>query len=173
MEYIPTVSTIARLLLSLAVVVGAAGAVATPVAAQSDQPDWAVDMFDRMGPMVETYNENVDADDFGFLAGQLQGENVNLVVDDPANGTEASVSFALDNDLRMQELALGTRDDATIRMSTDKATMDRIIASNDPAGAFMNAVVDDDISISGIGTLSGVKWAVVNIVADVLRGIFG
>lgn len=172
MKYIPDVATFARILLSLAVV-AAAGAVATPVAAQGDQPDWAVDMFDRMGPMVETYNENVDADDFGFVAGQLQNQKVNLVVDDPANGTEASVSFRMDGDLRMQELELGTRDDATIRMSTDKATMDSIITSDSPVAAFREAVLDDEITISGIGTLNSVKWTVVNIAADVLRGIFG
>jgi hypothetical protein len=158
---------------SLVLVVAAAGAVAGPATAQGDQPDWAVQMFEDMGPMVETYNANVDASDFGIMAGQLQGENVNLVVDDPANGTEASVSFTLDTDLRMQELELGTRDDATIQMSTDKATMDRIIASSGPSTEFKNAVVDDDITISGIGTVSQVKWAVINVVGGVLQGIFG
>ncbi|MEF8973666.1 MAG: hypothetical protein V5A15_02145 [Haloarcula sp.] len=173
MKYIPTTANFARVVVGLVVVVAAMGAVATPAAAQSDQPDWAVELFEDMGPMVETYNENVDASDFGFVAGQLQGENVNLVVDDPANGTEASVSFTLDNELRIQELELGTRDDATIQMSTDKATMDRIIASGNPSTEFKNAVLNDDITISGIGTVSQVKWAVINIVGGVLRGIFG
>jgi hypothetical protein len=173
MKYIPTTTDFARVVVSLVLVVAAAGAVASPATAQSDQPDWAVQMFEDMGPMVETYNANVDASDFGIMAGQLQGENVNLVVDDPANGTEASVSFTLDTDLRMQELELGTRDDATIQMSTDKATMDRIIASSGPSTEFKNAVVDDDITISGIGTVSQVKWAVINIVGSVLQGIFG
>lgn len=173
MKYIPDVTAFTRVVLSIALVVAAIGAVATPVAAQSDQPGWAVEMFEDMQPMVETYNANVDADDFGILAGQLRGENVNLVVDDPANGTEASLSFTLDNELRMQEVELGTRDDATIRMSTDKATMDRIIASDAPETEFQSAVVDDDITISGIGVVDSVKWMAVNIVADVLRGIFG
>lgn len=162
-----------RVLLSLAVVLATVGAVATPAAAQSDQPDWAVDMFDRMGPMVEKYNENVNPDNFGFLDGQLQGEKVNLVVDDPANNTEASVSFKLDNDLKMQELSLGTREDATIRMNTDKATMDRIIESNNPSSEFENAMTNDEITISGIGTLAALKWTVFSIVGNVLRGIFG
>jgi len=173
MKYMPTTTNFARVVVGLVVVVAAMGAVATPAAAQSDQPDWAVELFEDMGPMVGTYNENVDASDFGFVAGQLQGENVNLVVDDPANGTEASVSFTLDNDLRIQELELGTRDDATIQMSTDKATMDRIIASGNPSTEFKNAVLNDDITISGIGTVSQVKWAVINIVGGVLQGIFG
>ena len=173
MKYMPTTTNLARILLSLAVVLATAGAVATPAAAQSDQPDWAVQMFEDMEPMVETYNDNVNPGDFGFLAGQLQGEKVNLVVDDPANGTEASVSFSMNDDLQMQELALGTRDDATIRMRTDKATMDRIIAANNPVSEFRLAVRDDDITISGIGTVSVVKWAVFNVVGDVLRGIFG
>jgi hypothetical protein len=173
MKYVPTTADFTRVVVSLMLVVAAAGAVATPAVAQSDQPDWAVQMFEDMGPMVETYNANVDVSDFGFMAGQLQGEKVDLVVDDPANGTEASVSFTLDDDLRMQELAMGTRDDATIQMSTDKATMDRIIASATPATEFKNAVLDEDITISGIGTVSQVKWAVINIVGGVLQGIFG
>lgn len=173
MKYVPTPANFVRILLSLVVVVATVGAVATPAAAQSDQPDWAVQMFEDMGPMVEKYNENVDVDDFGFVAGQLQNEKVNLVVNDPANGTDASMSFRLDGELRMQELELGTRDDATIRMNTDKVTMDRIIAANDPASRFISAVHNDNITISGIGTVALVKWLVVNIIASVLRGIFG
>jgi len=173
MKYVPTTVDFARMVVSLMLVVAAAGAVATPVAAQSDQPAWAVDMFDRMGPMVETYNAEVDASDFGLMAGQLQGEKVNLVVDDPANGTEASVSFTLDDNLRMQDLALGTRDDATIQMSTTKETMDGIIASTTPSTAFKDAVVAEEITISGLGTVSQVKWAVINVIGGVLQGIFG
>jgi len=173
MKYMPTNATFMRILLSLAVVLATAGAVATPAAAQSDQPDWAVQMFEDMGPMVETYNENVDPDDFGFLAGQLQGEKVILVVDDPANGTEATVSFGMNDDLQMQELALGTRDDATIRMETDKATMDRIIAANDPVSELRTAIENDEVTVLGIGWWPAAKWTVVNTVADVLRGIFG
>ncbi|MDR9382120.1 MAG: hypothetical protein RI560_10700, partial [Natronomonas sp.] len=98
---------------------------------------------------------------------------VNLVVDDPANGSEASVSFTLDDDLRMQEVELGPRDDATLRMDTDKATMDEIIASDSPEAEFRFAVVNDDITISGIGTFAMIKWVVIDVVAVVLRGIFG
>ncbi|WP_336339587.1 hypothetical protein [Haloarcula brevis] len=173
MKYVPTTAALTRVVLSLVLVVAAAGAVATPVAAQSDQPDWAVDMFDRMGPMVETYNANVDPEDFGFIAGQLQGEKVNLVVDDPANGTEASVSFSMNDELQMQELTLGTRDDATIQMNTDKATMDRVIGSNNPTVEFKNAVTAGQISVSGLGFVGSVKWYAINVVADVVRGIFG
>jgi hypothetical protein len=173
MKHIPDRTAFIRVVLSIMLVVAAVGAVATPAAAQSDQPDWAVEMFEDMQPMVETYNANVDPDDFEFMAGWLQDQNVNLVVDDPANGSEASVSFTMDDDLRMQEVELGSRDDATIRMDTDKATMDEIIASDAPEMEFRAAVHNDDITISGVGAFATIKWAVVNIVADVLRGIFG
>ena len=169
MKYIPNATISARIVLSVALVLAAAGAVATPAVAQSDQPDWAVQMFDDMGPMVETYNENVNASDLGPGANQLRNENVNLVVDDPANGTAASVSFRMDGDLRIQELELGTRDDATIRMSTDKATMDRIIASGNPVNAFNDALTppNAEITISGIGMVNAVKWTVLNLLADI------
>ncbi|MDR9430431.1 MAG: hypothetical protein RI568_06985 [Natronomonas sp.] len=173
MKHIPDRTAVMRVVLSIMLVVAAVGAVATPAAAQSDQPDWAVEMFEDMQPMVETYNENVNRDDFGFMATQLQDQDVNLVVDDPANGSEASVSFTLDDDLRMQEVELGPRDDATLRMDTDKATMDEIIASDSPEAEFRFAVVNDDITISGIGTFAMIKWVVIDVVAVVLRGIFG
>lgn len=173
MEYIPDRTALARVVLSVALVVTMVGAGATAATAQSDQPDWAVEMFEDMQPMVETYNANVDAADYDFLADLLRGENVNLVVADPANGTEASVSYRFDNDLRMQELKPGTRDDATIRMSTDKATMDRIIASDAPQTEFATAIGSGDITVSGIGMFNSIKWAIAGIVSGVLQNIFG
>lgn len=139
-----------------------------PVVAQSDQPDWAADMFDRMEPMVETYNENINADDAGIAGDQLKNEKVNLIVTD-ANGTTAEASFRLDGRLRMQELSEGTRDDATMKMSTDRETIERIIDANDPSSAFQTAITDDDISIDGLGSINAVKWVILNTVSGFLR----
>jgi hypothetical protein len=139
----------------------------SPAVAQTDQPDWAADMFDRMEPMVETYNENVNADDAGIAGDQLKNENVNLVVSD--NGTTAAVSFRLDGQLRMQNLSEGTRDDATMKMSTDRDTIERIIAATDPSTAFQSAVRDGDITIDGLGTVNAVKWVVLNTISGFLR----
>lgn len=159
---------VSRLFVALVVVVAAGSIVSGAALAQSDQPDWANELYEEMGPMVDRYNENVDADDAGVAGDQLKDENVNLVVSD-ANGTDASVSFHMNDQLQIEELSQGTRDDATMRMSTDRATMDTIIASDTPSSAFQSAITSGDISIDGIGAVNAVKWAIIN----VLVSIFG
>ena len=170
MKYIPTTANAVRVALSFALVIAGAGAVAGPATAQSGQPAWADDLFDEMGPMVETYNANINASELGMAADQLRNQNVNLVVTDVANDTTATVSFRMDSQLKIQELEQGSRDDATLEMSTDKATMDSIIAADNPAVAFQNALTppDSDITISGIGVINEIRWAIINVIASLL-----
>lgn len=136
-------------------------AIAGPVGAQSDQPEWADDMYAQLEGMVGTYNENIDASDLGVAGDQLKNEKVNLVVTD-TDGTEATASFRMDGDLQIQELKQGTRDDATMKMTTDRATLTGIVESNDPSAAFQNAITGGDITIDGLGTVNAVKWVVIN-----------
>lgn len=166
MKYIPASADFARLVIALVLVVAAAGVAVTPAVAQSDQPDWAAELYGDLTPMVETYNENVNASDLGIAASQLRNEQVNLVVTD-TDGSEATASFRLDSDLRIQDLSQGPSDDATMRMSTDRETMTSVIEASDPSAAFQNAIADRDIRINGIGTVNAVKWTVLNTLADI------
>ncbi|MFA1609621.1 hypothetical protein [Halobellus rubicundus] len=140
---------------------------------QSDQPEWADEAFAEFGGMVAVYNESITAVDLGVAGDQLENERVNLVVTD-ADGATATFSFRLDGQLRMTELDQGARSDATLRMSLDRETFDEIIAADNPAVVFRDAVAAGDIRLSGVGTTNAVKWVVINTVADLARsfGLF-
>jgi hypothetical protein len=161
-------SPLPRLLLALVVVTASLGAVSAPATAQTDQPEWATDTFERMDEWIPTYNEQVSVDDFGPAASQLKNERVNLVITD-TNGETATASFRTDENLRVQAFSMGIRDDATIRMTTDRRTLSRVLDSPAPANAFVTAITTGDITISGIGTIATVKWAVINVAADLAR----
>lgn len=158
-----------NVLLSGLLLVAVSAFAISPVVAQTDQPDWAADMLDRMVPMVDAYNENVNADDAGIAGDQLKKQKVNLIVTDEANGTTAEASFRLDGQLRMHDLRDSTRSDASMKMSTDRETMERIIEANDPSSAFQNAIAGDDITIDGLGPVNAVKWVVLNAISGLLR----
>ncbi len=165
MKYVPNSSQSIRLLIATVVVVSVASFGVGPALAQSDQPGWADEMFGDFEGFVSTYNENVDASDLGIAADQLKNERVNLIVTD-GDGTQGTASFRMNAQLQIQELEQGTRDDATLQMTTDRATIDRILGSNNPTNAFQNALTDGDIRIDGIGLINSVKWAVINVLAS-------
>ena len=164
--------SLSHLLLAFVVVTASLGAISAVATAQTDQPEWAVETFDRMEKWVPTYNERATIDDFEAAAGQLTNERANLIVTD-ANGETATASFSTNENMKVQEFSMGTRDDATIRMTADRQTLTRIAESPTPANAFVNALTrTGDIRISGVGTVANVKWAVINAVADLAR-VFG
>lgn len=167
MRFVPNSSQSARVLLATLLVVSVASFGIGAGLAQSDQPAWADEMFGNFEGFVSAYNENVDASDLGMAADQLKNERVNLIVTD-SDGTQATASFRMNGQLQIQELEQGTRDDATLKMTTDRATIERILESNNPATAFQNALADGDIRIGGIGLVNSVKWAVINILASFL-----
>jgi len=165
-------SPFSRLFFVFIVVSASLGAVSATTAAQTDQPEWAVEAFERMNEWVPMYNEQVSIEDFGPAAGQLTNERINLVVTD-ADGKTATASFSTNENLQVQEFSMGARGDATIRMTTDRQTLTRIAESPVPANTFVNALTrTGDITISGIETVANVKWAVINAVADLAR-VFG
>ncbi|MFB6183561.1 MAG: hypothetical protein ABEI96_03315 [Haloarculaceae archaeon] len=168
----PTQRTTGRIVVllvafSMIVSVGTVG-----VAAQSDQPDWADSLYQNAQSMVSTYNEQVTADDLGQAAGQLKGEKIDLVVTDRQSGETATFSFRMTEDLKIVELSKGPRDDATLKMTTTRATVERINGANHPGVAFRNAVKSRDIEIHGVTLVNKVKWGVINAVGGAL-GLFG
>jgi hypothetical protein len=162
---LPTVTRLVAIVLAGLLVV--AGGTATTVA-QSGQAAWADDLYDEFDAMVPSYNDAVDPDDYGPLAGQLRGERVNMLVTD-TDGSQAAASFRLDGDLRIQDQRPEHRTDATLKLSTDRGTMTAIFDSETPATAFQTAVADGDIRIDGIGPVNALKWLLINVVADLLR----
>ncbi|PSP85647.1 hypothetical protein BRC83_02670 [Halobacteriales archaeon QS_1_68_17] len=140
---------------------------AAPAVAQSDQPAWAADLYDRTEGMVEVYNGNVSKIDLGVAGDQLANERVNFRISD--GDEEAVFSFRMDGNNRITQLSPGPRDDATLVMETDRETVEGIIEARNPAAAFRDAVLDDEITISGVGAVNGVKWSAINVVSDAAR----
>jgi hypothetical protein len=136
----------------------------------ADQPEWADQAFEDYSGMVDVYNQQITSVDLGIAGDQLSGERVNFVVTDD-DGETATFSFRMDNQLRMTELEQGPRSDATLRMSTDRETLERILDADNPAAAFRNAVTDGDVTFDGLGTTNAVKWVVINNVANFARAL--
>lgn len=154
----------------VALLIAAALAAAPATAQQAQQPEWAEEAYENSTAMVETYNEKVDADALGAAGDQLKGETVNLYVEGP-DGETATYAFEMQTDLQIDDLQRGTTDDATMKMTVDKSTYDRIIAADNPARTFRNAVQSGDIEIEGVGTVNSVKWGFFNGLADLARGL--
>ncbi|MEA5407134.1 hypothetical protein VB773_05770 [Haloarculaceae archaeon H-GB2-1] len=141
------------------------------VAAQTNQPGWADDLYTDAETMVSTYNEQVEGKDLGTAAGQLKGEKINLVISDGQTAEVATFSFRMDNELRITELKKGARDDATLEMATNRQTVQKINEANSPGFVFRNAIKSRDISINGVSTVNKIKWTVINGVGGAL-GLF-
>jgi uncharacterized Zn-binding protein involved in type VI secretion len=123
-------------------------------------PPWAAALYERLSSYVDAHNEDVADADLGAAAGQLRNETVNLYVS--ADGGEAAFSFRTDGKNRIEGFQRGHREEATVRMETTRATVERLTNADAPAQAFREAILDDDISIRGIGTLNELKWRVLN-----------
>ncbi|WP_350355387.1 PAAR domain-containing protein [Haloglomus halophilum] len=134
------------------------------------EPVWVLELYERLASYIERYNGAVGGADLGAAQEQLASEQVNLRVT-AAEGV-AEFSFVTDGQTRIGSFQRGPRDDATIRMETDRETVERIEAADRPARAFRDALVDDDISIRGVGTVNRVKWAIAEF-AEEVADLFG
>lgn len=132
----------------------------------STEPAWVTSLYGQLTSYLQEYNAAIESDETGPIESQLQNEVVNLYV--TADGGEAVFSFRTDGENRIETFQRGSREDATVRMETDRETVDRITESDTPARAFREAIVDDDVTISGIGTLNGLKWWALDTVRDLL-----
>ncbi|MFC7098268.1 hypothetical protein [Halobaculum marinum] len=147
-----------------------AGAVA-PVAAQSGQPSWSGEVFETLQTGFDLYNDNSGGLDLGPLSSQIENKRVNIYVSDA--GETAVYSFRMTGDGKVRDLQQGAHEDASIRMETDRATMESIAAANSPQQAmdrFETAVRDNDIRIKGEqGHLfAQVTWTVLNTLKGLL-----
>lgn len=131
----------------------------------SAEPAWVAGLYERLSGYVDAHNGAIDGTDLGILGAQLAGEIVNLFVSDPSG--EGEFSFRTDSTLRIEAFERGSREDATVRMETDRETVDRIADAEAPVEEFQEAVVDGSVTITGIGTANEVKWGVINWVRGV------
>lgn len=107
--------------------------------------------------MVSRYNEEVES------VGEnppdlLAGEEVNVVVDDGSART--ILSFRVDEDGTIRDVGAGAREDATVRLLTDRETMAEIVDADDPATALQRAIERGAVEIEGVGLKNEIKWAI-------------
>lgn len=163
--YVMRKQTITSFAVAFAVVVALGGGVAL---AQDSSPAWGSALYEDMGTMSDQYNANVDGVEFGIVGDQLDERYVNLYVSGP--GGTAAYSFYLDGNLHMSDLNQGANPNADVKMTTDKRTVDRIVASDNPAAAFRTAVENDEVVIAGEdgNVLQQLKWGILNLLKGLL-----
>jgi uncharacterized Zn-binding protein involved in type VI secretion len=136
----------------------------------STGPEWAASVYKKLASYVDEYNRAVTSADVGRVGGQLQNEVVNLAV--TTEGGEAVFSFRTDGQNRIHGLSRGPDEDATVRMETDRSTVDRIADADEPVPAFRRAVVED-VEIHGIGLGNAAKWWLLDGVKGLLTAVGG
>lgn len=151
-------------------VVLSAGSVAG--AAQSDRPVTEQSAFETLTSVAEAYNEEASGQHVGPVKYVLAGERVNVYVADGSGGER--FSFVVTDRMRIYDLRAEHRRDATVRMETDRATVERIMRSDRPLAAFGRAYASGDIRISGTNedAVAQVTWTVVEVVKTPLRFLF-
>ena len=134
----------------------------------SAEPPWATSLYDRLSGYVGDYNEAVTGSDPGFVGERLTDETVNLQV--TAEAGEAAFSFRTDGANRIVEFERGTREDATVRMETDRETVERITDADRPARAYRRAVANGGVAIRGIGPINRLKWRLLGGIRGLVDG---
>ncbi|UIP00965.1 hypothetical protein Hbl1158_06305 [Halobaculum sp. CBA1158] len=159
---------------SLALVVATllvTSAAVAPVAAQSDRPSWSGEVFTQLEEGFGLYNDASGELDLGPLAGQIENKRVNLYVSDA--GETAVYSFRITGDGAIVDLRESPHDDATLRMETDRATIEHIAAAesgDQAANRFTDAVRSDDIVPKGErgNVVAQITWGVLNALKGLL-----
>lgn len=130
--------------------------------AQGTEPPWAAETGTTLGEIIAGHNAAVDDVDPTPATALVRDERVTLFVSDAA-GRTAAYSFRTDATLHVTEFAAGTRDDATLHVFTDRATVDRIAAAPDRGAAFEAAVRAGDVRIEGVGPVNRALWGLVGL----------
>ena len=146
-----------RIPVVLVVVVLAIGAVTGGAVAQSSGDD--ADLYESLEEMVPAYNENADSVNLGPVS--IAGTS-NIYIED--GDSVVTYSMTIDDRNRITDLSESADDDAVRKITTDRETIERLTAADNPARAFRDAVANDDIVITGEDgqTVERIKWAVIN-----------
>lgn len=144
--------------------------IVSPVAAQSSQPAWADDMYTEFDAVLDTHNDQIEKMRVREARPILKNEKVNLYVTD-SDGQTATFSFRFDDQLQIHDFKQGERDDATVEMTTDRATITEIADAERPGIAFLDAWKNNEIKVNGIGYTNSAKYFAVTVVTDIVEGV--
>ncbi|AEN05626.1 hypothetical protein [Halolamina sp.] len=161
---------------TLAVVVLLISSSVGSVAAQANgEPEWAGELETNVNEMIPAYNERAGEINLGPLS--LSGTTNVYVYDADSDGDGvsdgeelATFQITMDRQNRITNFERGTSDDAARKLTTDRATLEGIANTNNPAAAFRSAIANDKIVISGESGqfVEGLKWTIVN----AFKGLF-
>jgi hypothetical protein len=134
--------------------------IATPAVAQASvQPELSGNSFAA----------EVEADGAGTGSDRIAGETVNLHVS--GGGGDATFSFAVTGDGRIEELERGARDDATVSLATDRATFKAIAHAPNPEQQFRTALEDGDVSARRDDVQENEEWDVFGDAEELARSL--
>jgi hypothetical protein len=142
----------------LVVVVRGGGAVT-----QTGEPRWAEETAASLERLVDDHDAAVGTADLGSTARFVRDQRVSLTVT-ATDGSVAQFSFRTDATARVVDFRAGSPTDATVRMFTDPATVNRVADSPDRTAAFGAAVRAGDVHTEGVGLLNRAAWALVGLV---------
>jgi hypothetical protein len=137
-----------------------------PVAGQSGPGDPDLDAL--LSAAVAGVNADGGYEAPGYVAGAVAGPT-NLHVHD--GGTVHHYSFVVTDETTVEEFRAGERDDARTRITADRSVLEAVAADDDPAAALAAAYAAGDVRVDGVGLLSGLKWAVLNLGYAVLGAL--
>ncbi|MDY7080854.1 MAG: hypothetical protein SXQ77_00235, partial [Halobacteria archaeon] len=83
--------------------------------------------LDKLERLADEYNQEADSARTGLEGSQLRDTAVNFHVEPAGGGSPVVVSFYVNDTNHITELRRGARGDADVRMTTDEATIDRIL----------------------------------------------
>ncbi len=98
------------------------------------------------------------------VKGIIGNEKVNIYID----GIDRPLYAAL-SEGKLVDAGIGARDEATMRIDTDTATLEKIVGGEK---TFQEALKDGSIRYSGLGFVNSVKFAIINLLMW-FAGIFG
>lgn len=120
-------------------------------------------------PLVEQYNDNVDAVP-GIASGLVTDETVHVVV---AGGGDGGGSYTVVTgpDRRITELTAGAPASPTLVVETDCATVGTVIEADDPAAAFQREYRSGDVAVRGASFTRGLVVEAVEFGVDIADGL--
>ena len=124
---------------------------------QTEQPPWSGELLHDFREWSVDYNDDPEA--VGFTGKSLlRNEVVNLYVRGEAG--VAKYSFTTDSRVRVTELREGLRDDATVRVTTERTVVEDLTTEDRPVAALGSAFLSGDIHVKKLFRVMGETIAV-------------
>lgn len=162
------VSRILAVLLALVVVTSS---VPGTVAAQSDDPAWADDLFAQMQSMVDPYNEQAGSLDLPIGNSLLENARITAEISDDAGNT-AFYRIETNGQKEITSLERGEHPDPTLKIVTTLSAMEDVATAENPVGELASKIETGEVQLKGVGITNAVTTTII----DVLRfasGLFG